>query len=65
MKLQRQKQLVKHMTSRKASGPIGAVAEMLKTECECCLESLTRIFNDVLFENTLLGDWMLSSLVPI
>ena len=53
------------MTSRKASGPTRAVAEMLKTECECCLESLTRIFNDVLFENTLLGDWMLSSLVPI
>lgn len=28
-----------------------------------CLESLTRIFNEVLFENKLLDNWVFSSLV--
>ena len=59
-----------HMASKKASEPTGAVAEMLRTGMErrgggSCLEPLTRIFNDMLFENTSLGDWVLSLLVPI
>ena len=64
---------LKHMASKKASEPTGAVAEMLRTGMErrggggggSCLEPLTRIFNDMLFENTSLGDWVLSLLVPI
>ena len=64
---------LKHMASKKASGPTGAVAEMSRTGMGggggggggSCLEPLTRIFNDVLFENTSLSDWVLSLLVPI
>ena len=52
------------MKSGKASGPTGVVVEMLRAGGKSCLESLTRIFNEMLFENKLPGEWKLSSLVP-
>ena len=51
------------MKSRKASRSTGVVVEILRTEG--CLESLTRIFNEALFESKLLDNWMLNSLVSI
>ena len=52
------------MKSGKASGPTGVVIEMLRAGGKGCLESLTRIFNEMLFENKLPDEWKLSSLVP-
>ena len=49
----------------KASGPSGVALEMFKAGGDKCLKSLTNIFNDILFKNNLLKEWMLSSLVPI
>ena len=44
---------------RKVEGPTGVVVEMLRAGGKGCLESLTRIFNEV-FENKLPDKWMLS-----
>ena len=49
----------------KASGSSGVTIELFKADGDKCLKSLTNIFNDILFKNTLLEEWMLSSLVPI
>ena len=49
----------------KASGPSGAAIELFKAGEDKCLKSLTNIFNDILLKDKLLGEWMLSVLVPI
>ena len=49
----------------KASGLSGVAVELFKAGGEKCLESLTNIFNDILFKDKLKEEWMLSSLVPI
>ena len=46
-------------------GPLGLAMEMFKVGGDKCLKYLTNIFNDVLFKDKLLEEWMLSSLVPI
>ena len=53
------------MKIRKASGPSGVALEMFKAGGDKCLRSLTNIFNDILFKDKLLEEWMLNSLVPI
>ena len=53
------------MKIRKTSGPSGAAIEMFKAGGDKCLKSLTNIFNDILFKDKLLEEWILSSLVPI
>ena len=47
--------VLKHMKSGKASGPTGVVMEMLSAGGKDYLESLKRIFNEVLFENKTSG----------
>ena len=49
----------------KASGPSGVALETFKAGGDQCLNSLTNIFNDILFTNKLPEEWMLSSLVLI
>ena len=49
----------------KASGPFGVAIELFKAGGDKCLKSLTNIFNDILFKDKLLNEWMVSSLVPI
>ena len=49
----------------KASGPSGVALEMFRAGGDNCLKSLINIFNDILFNNKLSEEWMLSSLVPI
>ena len=49
----------------KASEPSGAVIELFKAAGDKCLKSLTNIFNNILFEDMLSEEWILSSLVPI
>ena len=49
----------------KASGPSGVTIEMFKAGGDKCLKSWTNIFNDILFKDKLMVEWMLSSLVPI
>ena len=46
-------------------GPLGLAMEMFKVGGDKCLKYLTNIFNDVLFKDKLLEEWMLSSLVRI
>ena len=53
------------MKNGKASGPSAVVIELFKAGGFKCLESLTDIFNDLLFKDKLPEEWMLSSLVPI
>ena len=48
----------------KTSGPSGVAIELLKAGGDKCLKSLTNTFNDILFKDKLLEEWMLSSLVP-
>ena len=45
----------------KASGPSRVAIELLKVGGNKCLKSLTNIFNDILFNDKLLEEWMLSS----
>ena len=47
------------------SGPTGVVFKMLRAGGKGCLESLIRIFNEVLFENKLPDNLMLSSMVAV
>ena len=49
----------------KASGPSGFTIEMFKAGGDKCLKSWTNIFNDILFKDKLMVEWVLSSLVPI
>ena len=49
----------------KASGPSGVATELFNASGDKSLKSLTNIFNDTLFKDTLPEEWMLSSLVPI
>ena len=49
----------------KASGPSCIAIELFKAGGDKCLKSLTNVFNDILFKDKLLEEWMLSSLVPI
>ena len=56
---------INRMKIGKASGPSGVAIELLKGGGEQCLKSLTNIFNDILFIDKLLDEWMFSSLVPI
>ena len=53
------------MEIQKASGPSGVAIELFKPGEGKCLKSLTNIFNDILFKDKLLDEWMLSSLVQI
>ena len=53
------------MKIRKATGPSRVALELFKAGGDKCLKSLTNIFNDILFNDKLLEEWMLSSLVPI
>ena len=53
------------MKIRKASGPSGIGLEMFMAGGDKCLKSLTNIFNDILFKDKLLEEWMLSLLVAI
>ena len=48
----------------KASGSSGVALELFKASGDKRLKSLTNILN-ILFEDKLLEEWMLSSLVPI
>ena len=49
----------------KASGSSGVAVELLQAGGDKCLKSLTNIFNDIFFKDTLPEEWMLSLLVPI
>ena len=53
------------MKMGKASGSSGDVLELYKAGGDRRLKSLTNIFNEILFEDTLTEEWMLSLLVPI
>ena len=55
----------KYMKIEKASGASGVGIELFENGGEKCLKSLTNIFNDTLFKDKLLEEWMLSVLVPI
>ena len=50
------------MKIKEASGPSEVAMKLFKAGGGKCL---TNIFNDILFNNKLLEEWMLSSLVPI
>ena len=49
----------------KAIGPSVVAIELFKGGGDECLKFLTNIFNDILFKDKLLEEWILSSLVPI
>ena len=49
----------------KASDPSGIPLKLFKADGDKCLEYLTNIFNDILHEDKLLEEWMLSLLVSI
>ena len=49
----------------KASGTSVVAIEFFKAGGDKCLKSLTNIFNEILFKDKLLKEWMFSSLVPI
>ena len=53
------------MKIEKASGPFGVALELFKAGGDKCLKSLTNIFNEILFKDKLLEEWMLSSLITI
>ena len=53
------------MKIKKTNGPSGVALELFKPGGEKCLKSLTNIVNDILFEDKLPEDWVLSSLVSI
>ena len=53
------------MKIMKASGPSVVALEIFKAGGDKCLKSLANIFNDILFKDKLLEEWMLSTLVPI
>ena len=50
IRLEEVKIALKYMKSRKTSEPIGVVIEILWAEGKSCLESLKRIFNEVVLE---------------
>ena len=56
-----------YMKIRKASGPSasGVAIELFKAGGDKSLKSLTNIFNDILFKDKLLAEWILSLLVTI
>ena len=49
----------------KASRPSGVALELFKAGGDKCIKSLTNIFNDILFQDKLPEEWILSLLVPI
>ena len=49
----------------KASGPSEVGIELFKAGRDKYLKSLTNIFDDILFRDKLLEEWMLTLLVPI
>ena len=49
----------------KTNGSSGIAIELLKAGGDKCSKSLTNIFNDILFKDKLLEEWMLISLVPV
>ena len=49
----------------KTNGPSGVALELFKPGGEKCLKSLTNIVNDILFEDKLREEWVLSLLVSI
>ena len=53
------------MKIEKEGGPSGVAIELFKAGGDKCLKFLTNLFNDILFKDTLLEKWILSSLVPI
>ena len=48
----------------KPNGPCRVVIELFKAGGDKCLKSLPNIFNDILFKDKSLEEWMLSSLEP-
>ena len=48
----------------KASVPSAVALEMFKASGDKCLKSLTNTFNDILFIDKLLEEWIMSWLVP-
>ena len=46
------------MKIEKAIGPSGVALEMFKAGGDKCSKLLTNIFNDILFKDTLLEEWM-------
>ena len=49
----------------KASEPSGVCVEMFKACGDKCLKSLTNIINEILFQDKLPEEWILSSVVSI
>ena len=56
---------IKIESKSEKQGPSGVALEMFKVGGDKCLEFLTIIFNDILFRDKFLEEWMLSLLVPI
>ena len=52
---------INQMTMGKASRLSGVVIEIFKAGRGKCLKSLTNVFNDILFRDKLLKEWMLGS----
>ena len=55
---------VNQMKIGKASVPSAVALEMFKASGDKCLKSLTNTFNDILFTDKLLEEWIMSWLVP-
>ena len=55
---------VNQMKIGKASVPSAVALEMFKASGDKCLKSLTNTFNDILFTDKLLEEWITSWLVP-
>ena len=57
--------LLRNLDTRKASGPDGDSARMLKETAIAITEPLTKLFNLSILSGIFLSEWKLSNLVPI
>ena len=59
------KSALRALASKKAPGPSGITAEVLKAAGDPCIDVLTTICNQILFKGKMPDYWKLSSLIPL
>ena len=59
------KSALRALANKKAPGPSGITAEVLKAAGDPCIDVLTTICNQILFSGKITDDWKLSSLIRL